>query len=222
MFGAARTDRSVFASEQTPRHAVTFYYSPPLSRAVFIHLQRLRLRLGSGIHHNLPAYAGWICRDSERHLVVRGIQENEERVIRFLLATLGQVHEPGLAAEPHRERLRLRVSPVRFRHLCTVRAQPDDVLDLGAGDGLAEEEPVAVENNMCAPKQDELADEGEQRRSFVTHALPVEPADFVILAVGVAVAALASAELVAAEQHWHPLREEQRRQEIAHLPLAEP
>src|SRR5271165_5710696 len=36
MFGTARTDRSVFASEQTPRLAVTFYYCPPLSRAVFI------------------------------------------------------------------------------------------------------------------------------------------------------------------------------------------
>ena len=86
-------------------------------------------------------------------LIMGGIHENKERVIRFLLATLGQVHKPGLAAEPHRERLRLGVSPVRLRHLCAVRAKPDDVLDLGAGDGLAVEEPVAMEDDVCAPKQ---------------------------------------------------------------------
>lgn len=30
--------------------------------------RRLRLRLVSGIHNNLPACAGWICRDPERHV----------------------------------------------------------------------------------------------------------------------------------------------------------
>src|SRR5690242_13918865 len=160
-------------------------------------LRCLPLRLDSGIHHNFPACGGWLCRNPESHIVMRGIQENKERIIRFLLTTLAQVHEPGLAAEPHRKRLRLRVFPVPLQHLCTVWAQPDDILDLGAGGRLAEEEPVAVEDNVCSPKPDELTCEGEQRLAFVAHALPVEPADFAVLAVGVAVAALTSTELVA-------------------------
>src|SRR4051794_14615297 len=119
-------------------------------------LRWLLLCLDSGIHHNVPACGGRVCRNPERHVVMRGIQENEERIIRFLLATLAEVHEPGLAAEPHREHLRVPVSPVPLRHLCTVRAQPDDILDLGAGDRLAEEESVAVEDDVCSPKPDEL------------------------------------------------------------------
>src|SRR5271166_6202697 len=45
-------------------------------------LRRLLLRLGGGIHHNPPACVGWICRDPERQVVVRRIQENKECVIR--------------------------------------------------------------------------------------------------------------------------------------------
>ena len=40
--------------------------------------------------------------------------------------------------------------------------------------------------------------------------VPVEPRDLVVLAVGVVVAALGAAELVAAEQHRHALRQQQR------------
>ena len=51
--------------------------------------------------------------------------------------------------------------------------------------------------------------------------LPVEPGDLVVLAVGVVVALLGPADLVAAEQHRHALREEQRGQEVALLARAQ-
>src|ERR1700724_3343219 len=50
--------------------------------------------------------------------------------------------------------------------------------------------------------------------------LPIEPGNLVVLAVGVVVAALGAAELVATEQHWGPEREEQRREHRALHPTA--
>ena len=40
-----------------------------------------------------------------------------------------------------------------------------------------------------------------QQRGFPFHVMPVEPADFVVLAVGVVVASLGAADLVAHQQH---------------------
>ena len=51
--------------------------------------------------------------------------------------------------------------------------------------------------------------------------VPVEPGDLVVLALGVVVAALRAPDLVAAEQHRHALREQQRREQVALLPRAQ-
>ena len=51
--------------------------------------------------------------------------------------------------------------------------------------------------------------------------LPVVPGDLVVLAVGVVVAVLGAADLVAAEEHGHALRQEQRGQEVALLAAAQ-
>src|SRR5258708_16954914 len=51
--------------------------------------------------------------------------------------------------------------------------------------------------------------------------MPVEPGYLVVLAVGVVAAALRAREFVAGLQHGYTLRKEQRRQYIAHLPLAQ-
>ena len=60
-----------------------------------------------------------------------------------------------------------------------------------------------------------------EQRLVVGVELPVEPGDLVVLAVGVVVAALGAADLVAAEQHRHALRQEQRGEEVALLPRAQ-
>jgi hypothetical protein len=53
------------------------------------------------------------------------------------------------------------------------------------------------------------------------HRPPVEPGNLVVLAVAVVVPALASSDLVAAEQHRHALGEEQRGEEVPLLSGAE-
>src|SRR3546814_13129259 len=52
----------------------------------------------------------------------------------------------------------------------------------------------------------------------VVDRLPLDPAYFVVLAIGVVVAALRPAELVASDQHRPALREQQRRHHVALLP----
>ena len=47
--------------------------------------------------------------------------------------------------------------------------------------------------------------------------VPIEPGDFVVLAIGVVVALLGVADFVAGHEHRHPLREEQRGQEVSLL-----
>ncbi len=51
--------------------------------------------------------------------------------------------------------------------------------------------------------------------------LPRHPADVVVLAVGVVVALLRAAELVAGEQHRRTLGQEQGREHVALLPVAD-
>ena len=50
---------------------------------------------------------------------------------------------------------------------------------------------------------------------------PVEPADFIVLAVRIVVAALRACELIAGGQHHRALRQQQRGEKVAHLPAAQ-
>jgi hypothetical protein len=60
---------------------------------------------------------------------------------------------------------------------------------------------------MRTPERDEAPGEDTKRLRALVE-LPVDPADLVVLAVGVVVAALRAGELVAGEQHRHAVREE--------------
>ena len=86
--------------------------------------------------------------------------------------------------------------------------------------GGAGEEGTATERRVRAAERDQRSRELEQPLSRRVE-LPVEPRELVVLAPGVVVALLRAAELVAAEQHRDALGEEQRRQEVALLPLAQ-
>jgi len=50
---------------------------------------------------------------------------------------------------------------------------------------------------------------------------PVEPADLIVLAIGIVIAALGLAHLVAHQDHGHAHREQRRGQEVLHLPVPE-
>ena len=103
-----------------------------------------------------------------------------------------------------------RVAPVVVGHDVAGRGEPAEVLRrLGA-----DEEATATEHRMGVAQRDQATGEGEE---IVVDVRPVEPGDRVVLAVGVVVAALGAAELVAAEQHRHAERQQQRRQQRPRL-----
>ena len=67
---------------------------------------------------------------------------------------------------------------------------------------------------MVTAQRDQVAGERHER---VVHGGPVDPRDLVVLAVGVVVAALGAAQLVAVADHGHALADQQGGQEVAAL-----
>ena len=98
-----------------------------------------------------------------------------------------------------------RVSPVGQSPL---RAKPTD---LGVRIKL-----LLAQNRMGAAKGDHAAGEAKNFPVLFQTA-PVIPARFVVLAVGVIVAALRAAKFVPAEQHRHAARDQQGQKEILDL-----
>src|SRR4051812_43208606 len=68
---------------------------------------------------------------------------------------------------------------------------------------------------------DQPADEFPQGAAFSRDAEPVEPCRFVVLSIGIVVAALSMAKLVASEDHRRTVRQQRRRKKVALLLLAE-
>src|SRR5690606_3810258 len=103
-----------------------------------------------------------------------------------------------------------------LRHLRAVRAQPQEILDARAGYLAPAEEMPAAEHGVLAAQPHHALHE-RQELALLRAEIPVKPADLVVLAVGVVVAALGAPDLVAAEQHRYALRQQQRGDEIALL-----
>src|SRR5262249_45208203 len=82
------------------------------------------------------------------------------------------------------------------------------------------EEATPVEDGIVAAQLCELLDELKKRfLGFVQ--LPVEPADFAVLTVGVVVALLGVAQFISCQKHRHSLRKKQSSDQVALLFLAQ-
>src|SRR5208283_455964 len=77
-------------------------------------------------------------------------------------------------------------------------------------------ELLLTQNRMGTTKGDHATSEAENF-PVLFEAAPVMPARFVVLAVGVIVAALRAAKFVAAEQHRHAARDQQGQKEVLDL-----
>ncbi len=62
-----------------------------------------------------------------------------------------------------------------------------------------------------------LRTKASKSRSSVPQRIPIHPADFVVLAVGVVVAVLGMADVISGKQHRHTLRQKQGRREVSLL-----
>src|SRR5688572_23939349 len=105
-------------------------------------------------------------------------------------------------------------APFGIGHFAAVRLQPDDVLDPRTTYRATLKKMPAPQNRVLAAQPDHAYEELKQLPP-VGRGGPVEPGDFVVLAVRVVVATLRASDLVAAEDHRHPLRKHQRGYQIA-------
>ncbi|MEO7414543.1 MAG: hypothetical protein ABIZ81_14420 [Opitutaceae bacterium] len=87
-------------------------------------------------------------------------------------------------------------APGFLGHFHAVSADPGDVLDLGSAEGAFLKEFRLVENRMGVPEVNEFAREGSELVGMLG-AIPLQPADRIVLAVGVVVASLGAAVFVA-------------------------
>ena len=143
---------------------------------------------------------------------VTGVEHHEEAVVDDP-STVGVGGRDRCPVEEDAHAPRIPRLPVLLAHLLAVEPEPGEVLD--AADLAALEPAPAPEDGVLAAQVGDLP---APRLELLVDVLPVEPRDLVVLAVGVVVALLGAAELVAAEQHRHALRQQQRGDEVAPLP----
>jgi hypothetical protein len=112
------------------------------------------------------------------------------------------------------------ITPIFQGHLRAIWPNPGDVFDAVGGNGAAGEEAAAAKQRVGPGDREHLLGELEQiglRRIEV----PIQPAQLVVLAVGVVVALLGARYFVAVGNHRHALREGQRGQHVLHHALTQ-
>ncbi len=112
--------------------------------------------------------------------------------------------------------------PVRLGHLPALRGEPGQVrLPPGNGGAAGEERPLAQDGVAAAQPHDAGGEIAQGAPAGVVQQRPVDPADLVVLAVRVVVAALGAAELVAGGEHRDAGGEQQGGEQVPQLALAQ-
>jgi hypothetical protein len=166
--------------------------------------RRESVAAGSGrIELDFPFGAIRSTGQGEGDRLVIGIEQDEEHIVLHRPAPLvALIHD--VAVQQQADAADQAVRPLLVVHLQAIRAVPLDVLDLVAPDGPSLEEGAAMEDRVLLAQRDQPLGEAEQL-ALVPIEIPVEPADRVILAVGVVVPALGAPPLVAGDEHRHAL-----------------
>ena len=145
-----------------------------------------------------------------------GVEAEQETVVGDP-ASAGVLFLDAVAVVEHTDGPAEAAAPVLREHSGAVGLQPDDVrqfLALTADHRAAVEEAAAAERRVVVP---DLVDDGGELHQRLVHRVPVDPAQLGVLAVGVVVALLGAAELVAVQEHRDALREQQGGDEVALL-----
>ena len=123
------------------------------------------------------------------HEIMMGVEHDQQRRVVAALAHAGRL---GAPVHQHAEALRAIVVPRLGGHLRAVGADPRHVLDVDVRDRSA---PVkkrgAAQDRIFVAQARQPAEEVDQRLLLSSSMRPVDPADLVVLAIGVVVAAAA-------------------------------
>ena len=107
--------------------------------------------------------------------------------------------------------------PLFVRHFSAVRAMPNDIFDFRAFDLSPLEEFASPEHRVLLVQRNQLPNEA-QRVEVQVFRSPIDPADFVVLAIGIVVPALSVPDLISCEQHGDALRKQDCCHEVPLLP----
>ena len=139
--------------------------------------------------------------------VVAGVEGEVDR-----LFPLGELRRAAGHAELGAEHVQVAVGPVGAGHLLPVRAPPEQVRHPVHLARARVQEALLAQDRVGLSEADDPAGELEE---LGIGGVPVDPAGVVVLRIGVVVALLAVAQLVAGKDHRRALAEQQRRQHVA-------
>ena len=163
--------------------------------------------LAGRVEQTLPRRATRRRRHREFPGIIAGIHQKQQATRGVIARAEQGAHAANVAV------------PVVLRHLAASRVQPAHILDSGPR-GQPLEEGLAAKFRMPVPQARQPLHEGDEIRVPCAQS-PVHPGNRIVLAVGVVVAELRPPELVPRLQHGNTLREEQGRQDVAHLTPAQ-
>ena len=170
-----------------------------------------------GVDEPEPGASPRDTRQGEQHDVVVRIDDEQHRRVAAALADARSLCSP---VEHDAKAFRLPVAPLLRPHDKSLRIEPGRVADAEFFVPFAGEESGTPQHGVTLSQLGQALHELDQLGAVLVP-IPVDPADLVVLAVGVVVAALRSPELVAGGEHRRALREQQRCEEVLLLPLAQ-
>ena len=141
------------------------------------------------------------------------VQHHQEGGVFAAPADAGRL---GAAVHQHAKTFHAHVAPFLGFHLGARGVDPGHVLDAQLLVIDASQKPGAPQDRVLVAQCRQLLHKADQRLTLFAD-IPVDPADLVILAIGVVVALLGSRKLVAGEQHRCALRQQQSAEEVAPL-----
>jgi hypothetical protein len=143
-----------------------------------------------------------------------GVKTNQKKIIMNDLA----VNAGEMTAEKN---LHAPVVGVPFfvGHRPAFGIQPKHIPEFAAANGFAPKKIEPAKHRMLLAEGGQLGNELRQTGARLI-TLPFQPTDFIVLAIGIVVAALRAAAFVSRGQHRHTLGNKQSRQKIALLPAA--
>src|ERR1700677_1038420 len=170
-----------------------------------------------GVEQQRPLVSAYAFRQRELHHILVDVQDQQQRGV---VAELLYAASLRAAVHQHADAAHVGIGPLRALHLAAVGVDPGDVLDLEFFVVLAGEEAAAAQHRIFVAERNQPLHESNLRLVLLRK-IPIEPADFVVLAVGVVVSALGARKFIAGHNHRRALGEEQSPEHAAHLPLAE-
>src|SRR5215469_415811 len=166
-----------------------------------------------GVDQQLPMPTAHGFRQRESDEIVVAVKHHQQCGVPAAPADAGRL---GPAIHQHAEALHAHIAPFLGLHLRARGVDPRRILDAQLFVVIAGQKPGTAQDRIFVAQRRQLLHKPPQRRAFILGA-PIDPADLVVLAIGVIVALLRPTKLVAGEQHWCSLRQQQGGEEIPHL-----